>query len=129
MNINIKNRDKTIFKKIKKCFQIDKADPPFPRPAGYWWFGCSQNEGIVPDKNSNNPGSSNNGGGTVRNKGIGEGVLLCRKYLFFNLKENESIIELELLIELIIQVERKANHGGASHLIHPMMIMMEMLEF
>ena len=67
--INIKNRDKTIFKKIEKCFQIDKADPPFPRPAGYWWFGCSQNEGIVPDNNSNNPGSSNNGGGSKGNGG------------------------------------------------------------
>ena len=21
-------------------FQVDDADPPFPRPAGYWWFGC-----------------------------------------------------------------------------------------
>jgi len=21
-------------------FQVDKAEPPFPRPAGYWWFGC-----------------------------------------------------------------------------------------
>lgn len=20
--------------------QVDTADPPFPRPAGYWWFGC-----------------------------------------------------------------------------------------
>ena len=22
--------------------QVDKADPPFPRPAGYWWFGCTK---------------------------------------------------------------------------------------
>ncbi|XP_043202429.1 matrix metalloproteinase-2-like isoform X1 [Amphibalanus amphitrite] len=21
-------------------FQVDEADPPYPRPAGYWWFGC-----------------------------------------------------------------------------------------
>lgn len=21
-------------------FQVDTADPAFPRPAGYWWFGC-----------------------------------------------------------------------------------------
>lgn len=21
-------------------FQMDTADPPFPRVAGYWWFGC-----------------------------------------------------------------------------------------
>ncbi|XP_018010336.1 matrix metalloproteinase-2 isoform X2 [Hyalella azteca] len=23
-----------------RTFRIDTADPPFPRPAGYWWFGC-----------------------------------------------------------------------------------------
>ncbi|KAF2354216.1 Hemopexin-like repeat protein [Trinorchestia longiramus] len=23
-----------------RSFRIDTADPPFPRPAGYWWFGC-----------------------------------------------------------------------------------------
>jgi hypothetical protein len=22
------------------AFQVDTADPPFPRPAGSWWFGC-----------------------------------------------------------------------------------------
>ena len=22
--------------------QVDKADPPYPRPAGYWWFGCTK---------------------------------------------------------------------------------------
>lgn len=21
-------------------FQVDTADPAFPRPAGFWWFGC-----------------------------------------------------------------------------------------
>ena len=21
--------------------QVDRADPAFPRPAGFWWFGCS----------------------------------------------------------------------------------------
>lgn len=27
-------------------FQIDTADPPFPRNAGYWWFGCrAENKG------------------------------------------------------------------------------------
>ena len=20
--------------------QVDEGDPPFPRPAGSWWFGC-----------------------------------------------------------------------------------------
>ena len=44
-------------------FQIDNADPPFPRPAGYWWFGCSQNEGIVPDNNNNDGNGVGNGGG------------------------------------------------------------------
>lgn len=24
-----------------RAFRIDTADPPFPRPAGYWWFGCA----------------------------------------------------------------------------------------
>ena len=24
--------------------QVDKADPDFPRPAGFWWFGCSSIE-------------------------------------------------------------------------------------
>ncbi|XP_046668364.1 matrix metalloproteinase-2 isoform X3 [Homalodisca vitripennis] len=23
-----------------RAFMVDSADPPFPRPAGYWWFGC-----------------------------------------------------------------------------------------
>lgn len=22
------------------ALQVDNADPPFPRSAGYWWFGC-----------------------------------------------------------------------------------------
>ena len=21
---------------------MDDGDPPFPRPAGYWWFGCEE---------------------------------------------------------------------------------------
>jgi matrix metalloproteinase-14 (membrane-inserted) len=25
-----------------RTFNIDKASPPFPRPSGPWWFGCSQ---------------------------------------------------------------------------------------
>jgi len=26
--------------------QVDTADPPFPRNAGYWWFGCrAENKG------------------------------------------------------------------------------------
>jgi len=27
-----------------KNFGIDRADPPFPRPASYWWFGCPQDD-------------------------------------------------------------------------------------
>lgn len=28
------------------CSQVDTADPPFPRNAGYWWFGCrAENKG------------------------------------------------------------------------------------
>ena len=23
-----------------KRFEIDRGDPPFPRPSGRWWFGC-----------------------------------------------------------------------------------------
>jgi len=23
-----------------RSFKVDDGDPPFPRPAGYWWFGC-----------------------------------------------------------------------------------------
>lgn len=23
-----------------RTFSIDKANPPFPRPFAYWWFGC-----------------------------------------------------------------------------------------
>ena len=31
-------------------FQVDTADPPFPRSAGYWWFGCTS------DTNAGNNG-------------------------------------------------------------------------
>ena len=28
--------------------QVDKAEPDFPRPAGFWWFGCSSiDQGIL----------------------------------------------------------------------------------
>lgn len=30
---------------------MDSADPPFPRAAGYWWFGCrSETKGSVAGK-------------------------------------------------------------------------------
>ena len=62
-------------------FQIDNADPPFPRPAGYWWFGCSQNEGIVPDNNINNDGNvvgndGGDGGITFPSNDIGDGGII-----------------------------------------------------
>eukprot|EP00091_Calanus_sinicus_P007250 TRINITY_DN18211_c0_g1_i1.p1 TRINITY_DN18211_c0_g1~~TRINITY_DN18211_c0_g1_i1.p1 ORF type:complete len:117 (-),score=15.26 TRINITY_DN18211_c0_g1_i1:303-653(-) len=25
-----------------RSFKVDDGDPPFPRPAGYWWFGCER---------------------------------------------------------------------------------------
>lgn len=25
-----------------RSFRVDDGDPPFPRPAGYWWFGCEE---------------------------------------------------------------------------------------
>jgi len=25
-----------------RYFRVDDGDPPFPRPAGHWWFGCDQ---------------------------------------------------------------------------------------
>ena len=33
-----------VFKGVHKylLFQVDKGDPPFPRSAGEWWFGCKQ---------------------------------------------------------------------------------------
>lgn len=24
-----------------RAFKVDDGEPPFPRPAGYWWFGCT----------------------------------------------------------------------------------------
>ena len=51
------------------CFQIDKADPPFPRPAGYWWFGCDQNEGIVPGLENRSDSDFGDGSSAKDNKG------------------------------------------------------------
>ena len=52
------------------ALKIDQADPPFPRPAGFWWFGCSQNEGIVPDNilpqsNGDGSGDGSEGNGSA----------------------------------------------------------------
>lgn len=27
-----------------RAFRVDTADPNFPRPAGYWWFGCPESQ-------------------------------------------------------------------------------------
>ena len=32
-------RNMSVMYKYCVC-QVDEGDPPFPRPAGYWWFGC-----------------------------------------------------------------------------------------
>ena len=33
--------------------QVDEADPSFPRPVSYWWFGCkSQPKGRIPKTNT-----------------------------------------------------------------------------
>lgn len=32
--------------RLFRFLQVDTADPPFPRNAGYWWFGCrAENKG------------------------------------------------------------------------------------
>ncbi|XP_075235425.1 matrix metalloproteinase 1 isoform X2 [Lycorma delicatula] len=36
-------------------FAVDSADPPFPRNAGYWWFGCrSATKGAISSNNNDN---------------------------------------------------------------------------
>jgi len=32
-------------------FKVDQGNPPFPRPAGYWWFGCQS----IQSQGNNNP--------------------------------------------------------------------------
>ncbi|RXG51136.1 Matrix metalloproteinase-14 [Armadillidium vulgare] len=35
-----------------RAFAVDSADPPFPRPTSYWWFGCSDsNSGLSQNLN------------------------------------------------------------------------------
>ncbi|XP_046393280.1 matrix metalloproteinase-14 isoform X2 [Ischnura elegans] len=33
-------KDGLYYRFSDSMFMVDPADPPFPRPAGYWWFGC-----------------------------------------------------------------------------------------
>lgn len=30
-----------------RAFRVDSADPAFPRPTGYWWFGCPSSDSLV----------------------------------------------------------------------------------
>ena len=38
--------------KIFFSSQVDDGDPPFPRPAGYWWFGCNKTSQQLKQKDS-----------------------------------------------------------------------------
>ncbi|XP_055380264.1 matrix metalloproteinase-2 isoform X2 [Condylostylus longicornis] len=53
-----------------RTFSVDQADPPFPRPSGYWWFGCknvpssfnslaAENEGHRPHDELNGKSAGN----------------------------------------------------------------------
>ncbi|XP_073984475.1 matrix metalloproteinase 1 isoform X2 [Rhodnius prolixus] len=43
-----------------RTFSVDIADPPFPRPAGYWWFGCrSETKGGITER-PKTPGKRSN---------------------------------------------------------------------
>lgn len=33
-------KDGTYYRFNDRSFTVDEADPPFPRPVGYWWLGC-----------------------------------------------------------------------------------------
>merc|ERR1712107_334153 len=37
-------KDDEYYRFNDRRFQIDSGDPPFPRPAGKWWFGCKPKE-------------------------------------------------------------------------------------
>ncbi|VVC43446.1 Hypothetical protein CINCED_3A002822 [Cinara cedri] len=39
-------KDENYYRFNDRTFAVDTADPPFPRNAGYWWFGCrAENKG------------------------------------------------------------------------------------
>jgi selenocysteine lyase/cysteine desulfurase len=43
---------------------VDSAEPEFPRPAGFWWFGCSSiQQGIVTTPSTTTSTERSNGGG------------------------------------------------------------------
>ena len=42
--------------------QVDKAEPDFPRPAGFWWFGCSSIEQGIAFPSATVSDSNNHGG-------------------------------------------------------------------
>ncbi|XKL61023.1 hypothetical protein PGB90_008080 [Kerria lacca] len=44
-----------------RTFSVDTADPPFPRNAGYWWFGCRPESKSSQKNDKSNPeGSASN---------------------------------------------------------------------
>jgi len=49
LNINVNKLSKfstCLYQSFVSISQVDIADPPFPRNAGYWWFGCrAENKG------------------------------------------------------------------------------------
>ncbi|KAL1140593.1 hypothetical protein AAG570_000523 [Ranatra chinensis] len=45
-----------------RSFSVDPADPPFPRPAGYWWFGCrAQSKGGITGETNQDGVDDDNG--------------------------------------------------------------------
>ena len=57
-------------------FQVDEAEPSFPRPVSYWWFGCkSQPKGRIPKPNTSFGGGSGRTGGGFRGQGDGVDIL------------------------------------------------------
>jgi len=47
-----------------RAFKVDKANPAFPRPASFWWFGCKSSpkdrSDVPPKADDNNPGEGSN---------------------------------------------------------------------
>ncbi|XP_037076388.1 matrix metalloproteinase-24-like [Pollicipes pollicipes] len=43
-------------------FRVDNADPPYPRPSGYWWFGCkSQSSSLMSPSSQRHPPPADGG--------------------------------------------------------------------
>ncbi|XP_053657492.1 matrix metalloproteinase-16 isoform X2 [Cherax quadricarinatus] len=41
-----------------RAFRVDTADPQFPRPAGFWWFGCPASESQITRESHNKRGDA-----------------------------------------------------------------------